>query len=79
MEVGGQRYAPATLPSGKTQYPLYRRMGGRQGQSGQVQKISPPPGFDSRIVQPVMNRCTNCAIPASIQVVSQEINPVVLW
>jgi len=34
-----------TLPSGKTLYPLYRRLGGPPGQSGQVQKISPPPGF----------------------------------
>jgi hypothetical protein len=29
-------------PSGKTQYPLYRRLGGPQGRSGQVQKILPP-------------------------------------
>jgi hypothetical protein len=34
-----------TLPPGKTRYPLYRRLGGPQGRSGQVQKISPPPGF----------------------------------
>ena len=34
------------LPPGKTRYPLYRRMGGPQGRSGQVRKISPPPGFD---------------------------------
>ena len=25
--VDGQRYAPAALPPGKTQYPLYRRLG----------------------------------------------------
>ena len=31
---------------GKTRYPLYRRLGGPQGRSGQVQKISPPLGFD---------------------------------
>ena len=30
-----------TLPPGKTQYPLYRRLGGPQGRSGQVRKISP--------------------------------------
>jgi len=42
-----------SLPPGKTRYPLYRRLGGPQGRSGQVQKISPPPGFDSRTVQPV--------------------------
>jgi hypothetical protein len=31
-----------TLPPGKTWYPLYRRLGGPQGQSGQARKISPP-------------------------------------
>jgi hypothetical protein len=30
---------------GKTQYPLYRRLGGPQGRSGQVRKISPLTGF----------------------------------
>jgi hypothetical protein len=29
------------LPSGKTRYPLYRRLGGTQGRSGQVGIISP--------------------------------------
>ena len=33
-------------PGKETQYPLYRRLGGPQGQSGRVWKISPPPGFD---------------------------------
>ena len=41
-----------SLPSGKTPYPLYRMLGGPQGRSGQVRKISPPPGFDPRTVQP---------------------------
>jgi len=45
--VGGQRYATAALPPGKTWYPLYRRLGGPQGRSGRVRKISPPAGFDS--------------------------------
>jgi hypothetical protein len=45
-----------SLPTGKTRYPLYRRLGGPQGRSGQVQKISPPPGFDPRTVQPVASR-----------------------
>jgi hypothetical protein len=38
--AGGQRHAPAALPPGKTRYPLYRRLGGSQGRSGQVRKIS---------------------------------------
>ena len=31
----------STLPLGKTRYPLYRRLGGPQGRSGLVRKISP--------------------------------------
>ena len=50
-----------SLPPGKTRYPLYRRLGGPQGRSGQVRKISPPPGFDSRTVQPVASRYTDWA------------------
>ena len=49
------------LPPGKTRYTLYRRLGGPQGQSGQVRKISPPPGFDPRTVQPVASRYTDYA------------------
>ena len=45
--VGGQRHALAVLPPGKTRYPLYRRLGGPQGRSGQVQKILPPTGIRS--------------------------------
>ena len=40
--VGGQNHVPAALPQGKTRYPLYRRLGGPQGRSGQVRKISLP-------------------------------------
>jgi hypothetical protein len=64
MGVSGQRHAPAALPLGKTRYPLYRRLGGSQGWSGQVRKISPPPGFDPRTVQPLASRYTDCAILA---------------
>ena len=64
MGVGGQRHTLATLPLGKTRYPLYRRVGGPQGWSGQVRKISPPPGFDSQTFQPVASRCTDYAILA---------------
>jgi hypothetical protein len=41
-----------SLPPGKTRYPLYRRLGGAQGRSGQVRKISPPPAFDPQTGQP---------------------------
>jgi len=48
----------------KTQYPLYRRLGGIQGWSGQVRKISPPPVFDPRTIQPLASRYTDYTIPA---------------
>jgi hypothetical protein len=47
MGVGGQRHAPAALTPIKTQCPLYRSLGGLQGQSRRVQKISPPTGIRS--------------------------------
>jgi len=62
MRVGGQRHAPATLPPVQTRYPLYRV--GPQGRCGQVRKISPPPEFDPRTVQPAASRYTDWAIPA---------------
>ena len=37
-------------PPGKTRYPFYRRLGGPQGRSGRVGKISPLAGFDPRTV-----------------------------
>ena len=64
MVVGGQLYVPAALPPGKTRYPLYKRIGGAQGRSGRVQKISTPPGFDLRTVHPVASRYTGCNTPA---------------
>jgi hypothetical protein len=64
MGVGGQHHAPAALSPGKTRYPLYRRLGELQGRAGRVRKISSPPGFDPRTVQPVASRYTDWAIPA---------------
>jgi len=57
--VGGQRHAPAALPPGKTRYPLYRRLVGPPGWSGRMRKISPPPRFDPRTVQPAASRYTD--------------------
>ena len=59
--VGGQRHAPAALPPEKRPgtHHTHRRVGGPQGQSGRVRKISPPPGFDPRTVQPVASRYTD--------------------
>jgi hypothetical protein len=64
MWVSGQRHTPAALSLGMTQHTFYRRLGGHQGRSGRVRKISPPPGFDPRTVQPVVNLCTDWDIPA---------------
>jgi len=43
-----------TLPPGKTRYPLYRRLGGPQGQSGRAERLVPT-GIRSRTVQPVVS------------------------
>ena len=53
-------------PGKETRYPLYRKLGGIQSQSGQVQKISPPPGFEPRTVQPLASRYTDYVIPAHV-------------
>ena len=51
------------IPGKETRYPLYRRLGRPQDRSGRVRKISPPPGFDPRTIQPVASRYTDYAIP----------------
>jgi len=50
-------------PWKETRCPLFRRLGGPQGRSGLVRKISSPPGFDPRTVQTVASRYTDWAIP----------------
>jgi len=70
--VGGQRYAPTALPTGKTRYPLYRRLGGPQDRSGRVRKISPPPGFDPRTVQRVASRFTDKATGPTLSSCTQK-------
>jgi hypothetical protein len=55
-----------SLPPGKTRYLLYKRLGGPQDRSGQVRKISPPPGFDPRIFQPVASCYTDYATRPSV-------------
>jgi hypothetical protein len=70
MGVGGYCHTPvAALPSGKTQYPLYRKLGGPQGHSGQVWKIPPPPGFDPQTNQPILSHYTDYTIPAQCWVI----------
>jgi hypothetical protein len=62
--VGDRRYSPVDLPLEKTRCPLCRRLGGPHSLSGQVRKISPPPGFVPRTVQSVASRYTYYTIPA---------------
>ena len=64
--VGRQRHAPVALPPEKSRYPLYRKLGGLQDRSGWERKISPPPGFDPRTVQPVASRYTDYALTAHV-------------
>jgi hypothetical protein len=65
-EGGWSALRPGRFTRGgkETQYPLYRRLCGPQGQSGWVENASPPPVFDPRTVQPVTSRNTDRAIPA---------------
>ena len=50
-----------------TRYPLYRRLGGPQGQSGRVLNITPPPGFDPRTVHTVASGYADWAVVTNIQ------------
>jgi len=67
---GGRWLTPRPVsftPSRRTRYPLYRRPGGTQDRSRRVLKISPPPGFDPRIVQPVANHYSRLRYPGPQQ------------
>ena len=65
MWVGGQRHAPAALPpEKKTRYPLYGRLGGLQGRSGGVRKVSLPNGIRSPNRPAVASSYTDWATPA---------------
>ena len=48
------------LPPGKTRHPLYRRLGGSHGRSGQAENLVPT-RIRSRTVQPVVSRYTDWA------------------
>jgi hypothetical protein len=77
--VGGQCHAAAALPPGKTLCPLYRRLGGPRGRSGQVRKISPPPGFNPQTVQFVVSRYTDRAILAYWNYSVLILNSFIFW
>jgi hypothetical protein len=56
-------------PGKQTRYPLYRKLGGRQGRSGRTRNTSPPRGLDSRTVQSVASRYTDYAILAHRRII----------
>jgi hypothetical protein len=62
--MNGQRHAPASLPLGKDPVLIYRSLGGPQGRSGRVRKVSPALGFDPRTDQPLASLYT-AALPTS--------------
>jgi len=58
-------------PQEETHYPLYRRLGGLQGQSGRVKKILPPLKFDTRTIQPKVSQYTDYAsVPKPVLLVA---------
>jgi hypothetical protein len=75
MRMGGKRHAMAALLLGKTENPLYRRLGGPQGQYGWVRNILPPLGFGPWTIQPAVSHYTNCAtlVPTHIAQNSNKI------
>jgi hypothetical protein len=50
---------PGRFTPGKDPIPIVQVLGGPQGRSGRVPKISPLPGFHPRTVQPVASRYTD--------------------
>jgi hypothetical protein len=62
---GGQRHVPAALQPGKKPG-SHRRLGRPQGRYGWVRKISAPPRFHLRTVQPVARSYTDYVIRAHI-------------
>ena len=64
--MGGQHHAPAALPSGKTRYLLYRRLGVSSDLSGWARKTSSTLEFDPQAVHLVVSRYTAYTILSAI-------------
>ena len=56
-----------TLPSVRTRYTLYRRLGGPQDRSGSSESLAPP-GFDHRTVQPVVQSLYGLSYPVHLRI-----------
>jgi hypothetical protein len=75
MRVGGQRHAPINLSPAKK--PGTHCSGGCVGPRASLngyRKISSPPGFDPRTVQPLACRYIDQAIPAHVSDGSRNVN-----
>ena len=60
MEVGGQCHVPAPLPPGKTQYPLYRRLGAPGPVWTSAENLTPTGIlFDPQTIQPIASLYTD--------------------
>jgi hypothetical protein len=70
--VRGQRHVPAALYPGKDPVPIVQEAGWAQDRCGQVRKISFPPGFKPRTVQPVASRYTDYATRPCVEVNGEE-------
>ena len=66
-------------PGKETQYPSCRRLGGSQGLSAWVRKISPRPALDPRTVQPVASRYTDWPITARKESREESSNNEEIW
>jgi hypothetical protein len=77
MGVDGQRHAPAAVPTDKTRY-LLQSLGEPQDRSGQVWKISLPPGFDPTIILVYCVREHIRNIPSAVGMAPPEDEQVML-
>jgi hypothetical protein len=50
---------PGRFTPGKDSVPIVHKAGWDPGRSGRVRKISPPPEFNPRTIQPVVSRYTD--------------------
>jgi hypothetical protein len=67
-------------PGKETRYPMYRRLGWPEGQSGRVRKISPPPGFEPRTIEPRSESLYRLSCPGpQFHAYSFEVSVTCLW
>jgi len=64
-----------TLPSGKTRYPFYRRLGGPQGRPGRVENLVPTE-IRSRTIQTVVSRYIDWATRPTLILCNCEVKSI---